>query len=47
MSVRTLIHGGSNDATYELKVVKIYGLGRVGMTEPADRYNKVKGALSV
>lgn len=38
---------GSNHATYELKVVEIYGPGRVGMTEPADRYNKIKGALSV
>jgi len=38
---------GSNHADYERKIIEIYGPGRPGMTEPADRYNKIKAALNV
>ncbi|MEE5129841.1 hypothetical protein V2J82_05250 [Pseudomonas alliivorans] len=38
---------GNNHATYELQVANIYGPGRLGMTEPADRYNKLKVTLNV
>ncbi|MCP1481909.1 hypothetical protein J2Y88_004220 [Pseudomonas chlororaphis] len=38
---------GSNHADYERKITEIYGPGRPGMTEPADRYNKIKAALNV
>lgn len=37
---------GSNHAAYELKIADLYGPGRIGMTEPADRYNKLKGVLN-
>ena len=38
---------GINHEKYEWKIVELYGPGRAGMTEPADRYNKLKGALNV
>nr|WP_260416116.1 hypothetical protein [Pseudomonas cichorii] len=38
---------GSNHAAYEWEITEIYGPGRPGMTDPADRYNKLKVALNV
>ncbi|MNB64529.1 hypothetical protein D3C87_557160 [compost metagenome] len=38
---------GSNHALYERKITDIYGPNRVGMTDPSDRYEKLKAAVNV
>ncbi|MCL5226010.1 hypothetical protein M4Z12_07900 [Pseudomonas sp. In614] len=38
---------GDNHAAYESKIVEIYGKDRPEMTEPEDRYQKIKDALNV
>jgi hypothetical protein len=38
---------GDNHAAYESKIVETYGKDRSEMTEPEDRYNKIKAALNV